>query len=50
MLFQQATDGEFRGTVEQITGRKVRGCVSGIDTEHDLSSEALDPAKHIQHA
>jgi uncharacterized protein YbcI len=39
MFFQHATEAEFRDTVEQITGRKVRGFVSGIDTERDISSE-----------
>jgi uncharacterized protein YbcI len=32
---------EFIGTVEEITGRKVRAFVSGIDTGHDVSSEVL---------
>ena len=41
MFFQHATEAEFRTTVEQITGRKVRAFVSGIDTEHDVSSEVF---------
>jgi uncharacterized protein YbcI len=33
MFFQYASVREFTETVERITGRKVRGFVSGIDTE-----------------
>ena len=36
-----ASDDEFIGTVEEITGRKVRTFVSGIDTGHDVSSEVF---------
>ena len=39
VFFQYATEKEFRETVEQITGRKVRAFVSGVDAEHDVSSE-----------
>src|SRR3954447_2135815 len=39
MFFQYATEKEFRETVERITGRKVRAFVSGVDAEHDVSSE-----------
>ncbi len=39
MHFQHLNKEQFVGTVEQITGRKVRAFVSGIDTEHDLSTE-----------
>ena len=39
MFFQYATEDEFRETVEQITGRKVRAFVSGVDVERDVSSE-----------
>lgn len=39
LFFQHATEDEFRGTVEQILGRKVRGFISGIDTEQDISVE-----------
>jgi uncharacterized protein YbcI len=41
MFFQHASDTEFRGTVEQITGRKVSAFVSGIDTAEDVSSEVF---------
>jgi uncharacterized protein YbcI len=41
MFFQHASDAEFIGTVEQITGRKVRAFVSGIDTAQDVSSEVF---------
>jgi uncharacterized protein YbcI len=41
MLFQQASVHEFTEAVERVTGRKVRGFVSGIDTEQDISSEVF---------
>jgi uncharacterized protein YbcI len=41
MLFQHASDTEFVQAVEAITGRTVRAFVSGIDTEHDVSSEVF---------
>ena len=39
MFFQHASVDEFTRAVEEITGRKVRAFVSGIDTEQDVSSE-----------
>jgi hypothetical protein len=46
MFFQYATEAKFCDTVEQITGRKVRAFVSGIDTRRDVSSEVfyLEPS------
>jgi uncharacterized protein YbcI len=41
MFFQHASDAEFTGTVEEITGRKVRAFVSGMDTEKDVSTEVF---------
>ena len=41
MFFQHASNAEFIGTVEQITGRKVRAFVSGIDTTQDVSAEVF---------
>ena len=41
MFFQHATESDFRGAVEAITGRKVRAFVSGIDTDQDVSSEVF---------
>jgi uncharacterized protein YbcI len=41
MFFQHAAEGEFRGAVEQATGRKVWAFVSGIDTVNDVSSEVF---------
>ena len=41
MFFQYATKGESISAVEQVTGRKVRAFVSGIDTEQDVSSEVF---------
>ena len=39
MFFQHASEEDFRGAVEDITGRRVRAFVSGIDTKKDVSSE-----------
>jgi uncharacterized protein YbcI len=46
MLFQYSSVSVFCDPVEQLTGRKVRAFVSGIDTELDLASEmfVLHPA------
>jgi uncharacterized protein YbcI len=41
MFFQHATEENFRGSVEAITGRKVRGFVSGIDASQDISAEVF---------
>ena len=41
MFFQHASEDEFRGVIEEITGRKVRAFVSGIDTVQDVSSEVF---------
>ena len=47
MFFQHASEAEFTGTVEEITGRKVWAFVSGIDTGQDVSSEVfyLEPTE-----
>jgi uncharacterized protein YbcI len=39
MHFQYMHEDDFIGTVEQITGRKVRAFVSGMDTKRDVASE-----------
>jgi uncharacterized protein YbcI len=39
MHFQHLYEEQFVGTVEQITGRKVRAFVSGIDTRRDVLAE-----------
>ena len=41
MFFQYAAEPEFRGAVEEITGRKVVAFVSGIDTKEDVSCEVF---------
>jgi uncharacterized protein YbcI len=41
MFFQHVCEDDFRGSVERITGRKVRAFVSGIDTDTDVSSEVF---------
>jgi uncharacterized protein YbcI len=39
LYFQHATEGQFRETVERITGRTVRSFISGLDTKTDVSVE-----------
>ena len=39
LYFQYATEDEFRGVVEKLTGRKVFAFISGVDAEKDVSSE-----------
>jgi uncharacterized protein YbcI len=39
LFFQQVTQPQFVDAVESITGRTVRGFVSGMDTRQDISSE-----------
>jgi uncharacterized protein YbcI len=41
MFFQHASESDFTGTVEEITGRKVWAFVSGMDTQRDVSSEVF---------
>lgn len=41
MFFQHASEAEFKGTVEQITGRKVWAFVSGMDTHEDVATEVF---------
>jgi uncharacterized protein YbcI len=41
MIFQYAEERTFCEAVERVTGRKVRGFVSGIDTERDISTEVF---------
>lgn len=42
IYFQYQFEDEFVAVVERITGRTVRGFVSGIDTKADISTEAFD--------
>ena len=41
MFFQHAVEKEFIETVERITGRQVRGFVSGSDTHQDIATEVF---------
>jgi uncharacterized protein YbcI len=41
MLFQYASEEEFREIVERLTGRKVRAFVSGMDTVNDVATEVF---------
>jgi uncharacterized protein YbcI len=45
LLFQYAETSRFTEPIERITGRRVRGFISGIDTNADIASEmfVLDP-------
>jgi uncharacterized protein YbcI len=47
MFFQYASEREFSEPVEQITGRKVRAFVSGVDTGRDVATEVfyLEPTE-----
>src|SRR3954451_20113078 len=39
LFFQYATEDRFRELIERLTGRKVRGFVSGMDVEEDIAAE-----------
>jgi uncharacterized protein YbcI len=39
LFFQHASEDQFKEVVERLTGRKVLGFVSGMDTECDISAE-----------
>jgi uncharacterized protein YbcI len=39
LLFQYAEEARFTDPVERITGRKVKGFISGIDTNADVACE-----------
>ena len=39
LFFQHASELEFRSVIERLTGRKVRGFVSGLDTKADIATE-----------
>jgi uncharacterized protein YbcI len=41
MFFQHASEQHFVDAVESITGRQVRGFVSGMDTHHDIATEVF---------
>jgi uncharacterized protein YbcI len=41
MFFQHAVEAEFIETVERISGRRVRGFVSGMDTHNDIATEVF---------
>jgi uncharacterized protein YbcI len=41
LFFQHAREKDFRQAVELITGRTVRGFVSGMDTHQDISAEVF---------
>jgi uncharacterized protein YbcI len=50
LFFQHAAEEEFVEIVERLSGRKVRGFVSGMDTEQDISSEVfyLEPRRDAE--
>ena len=41
MFFQYASEDDFRGAVEEITGRKVWAFASGMDVSEDVSVEVF---------
>jgi uncharacterized protein YbcI len=48
MFFQHATDKEFIGAVETITGRTVRAFVSGIDTGTDPGTDVSSEVFYLE--
>src|SRR5687768_8237749 len=40
-FFQHSSAADFREAAERVTGRRVRGFVSGVDTEVDISTEVF---------
>jgi uncharacterized protein YbcI len=46
MYFQHASERDFIESVEQLTGRQVRGFVSGMDVQRDIATEVfyLEPS------
>jgi hypothetical protein len=40
MFFQHASDAELSGTVKEMTGRKVRAFVSGVDSAEGVAASA----------
>lgn len=38
-FFQYASAADFVGAVQSVTGRQVRGFISGLDTKSDISAE-----------
>jgi hypothetical protein len=49
---RHASESDFTGTGEEITGRKVWAFVSGMDTRRDVSSEVfyLEPVAAPSHS
>jgi uncharacterized protein YbcI len=41
MFFQYAAEKQFRGIIEEITGRNVVAFVSGLDTGQDVATEVF---------
>jgi uncharacterized protein YbcI len=41
MWFQHVSEEHFTSTVEEITGRKVRAFISGMDVENDVAAEVF---------
>jgi uncharacterized protein YbcI len=50
LFFQHASETEFRAIIEEITGRKVRAFISGMDTSQDVAAELfyLEPEDAAQ--
>lgn len=46
LFFQHATEDEFVSSVERVLKRRVRGFISGVDTNKDISAEIfyLEPS------
>lgn len=39
LFFQAAIEDQFRGVIERVLGRQVRGFISGTDTANEISAE-----------
>jgi uncharacterized protein YbcI len=50
MHFQYLGEDDFVAAVEEITGRKVRAFVSGLDTKRDVASELFYLGPLTEHA
>jgi uncharacterized protein YbcI len=50
LFFQYATEDRFRDVIERLTGREVRGFISGMDVGKDIAAELfyLAPDKSAQ--
>jgi uncharacterized protein YbcI len=41
LFFQHATEARFREVIERLSGRQVRGFISGMDVDQDIAAETF---------